>query len=175
MRPVSLWTMTPSPPPETEGLPPTFCGKDCQDLLCPKPGSPPKLSASYNKKKPGKKAGPAKLQIEKSLRSAGDMFCRLEYIELCVGDGQEGRKVGAPYVLWQIRSITSQNFLDFYINDKFEPLECVWTCNNPHMNMFLDDSAAREKISSLLQNVLILVLEKIGYKQLDLFIADNLP
>lgn len=169
MHPVPLWAVASSPDlPAPEGPLPTFCGKDCQELFSPKLDSPQKVSATYNKKN----VGPAKLQVSKFLPSPGATF---DYIELCIGTGCEGVQIGAPYIVWQSRSITSQSFMDFFINDKFEPLECVWTSSNTQMDKYLENTAARNKISSFLQNIFALVLEKIGYKQLESFIADNLP
>lgn len=175
MCPVPLWAAADAAilqDPEEPLL--KFCGEHCQELVQPKNGSSPKVSATFNRKKPGKIIGPAKLQITKSLLPPGARFSQLEYIELCIGDGQ-GLAVGTPYVLWQLRSVSSQSFMDFVINDKFEPLECLWTSKNPGLNIPLADASVKIRVTQLLHSVLALVLEKIGYKSLDLFVVDNLP
>ena len=176
MYPVPLWASeAPSLSPGPEEPLTKLCGENCQELLHPKPGSPPKVSVTFNKKKPGKIVGPAKLQITKSLLPSGAKFSKLEYIELCIADGCGVTPVGVPYVLWQLRSINSQSFMDFTINDKFEPLECLWMSRNAQLNISLDDSPVKIQICRLLQNVLALILEKLGYKCLGSFVADNLP
>ena len=173
MHPVSLWaTELPKISPEPDEPLPKFCGGNCQELVRPKPGSSPKVSATFNKKK---SVGPAKLQILKSVLPPGATFSKLEYVELCIGDGFGGRPVGTPYVLWQIRSINSQSFMAFSVNNEFEPLESLWTSKNPLLNINLAESTVKIRISQLLNNVFKLVLEKIGYKSLDTFVADNLP
>ena len=100
-----------------------FCKEECRQLVCPEPGAPPVVSATYHKMKPGKVIGPAKLQILKSMKSEGDTFNRLEFIELCVNTSpgtNEDIPLGRPYVLWQVRT-GNQHFLDFLISDDFEP------------------------------------------------------
>lgn len=172
MYPLPLWATV---PPETSCKPDEplfkFCGEKCQELVHPKPGSSPKVSVTFNKKK----SGPVKLQIIKSLLRPGARFSQLEYVELCIGDRCGEGRFGIPYILWQVRSISSQSFMAFSINDEFEPLECLWISKNPQLNVDLAESSVKVRISELLKNLLSLVLEKIGYKSLNAFVADNLP
>ena len=173
MRPVSLWaTPPPKTSPETDEPLLKFCGKACQELVRSEPGSSPKVSVTFNKKK---SVGPAKLQVTKSVLSPGARFNQLEYVELCIGNGCGGRPVGEPYVLWQVRSIKSNSFMAFSINNEFEPLENLWRSKNPQLNVDLAESSVKIRVSQLLSNLLKLVLEKIGYESLDSFVADNLP
>lgn len=169
MHPVPLWSTSDAAKPPLK-----FCGENCRELIQLKAGSSPKISATYNQKKPGKIVGPAKLEITKSVLLPGATFSKVEYIQLCIGDGQEtGISVETPYVLWQVRTVTSQNFMDFVINDNFEPLACLWTSGNSGLNISLTDAPVKTQVTQLMRNILALVLEKIGYKTLNSFVADN--
>ena len=152
-----------------------FCGELCQQLVQPKPESPPHVSATYHVKKPGKVVGPAKLQITKSILSHGAKFSSVEFIELCVNNGSEGTPVGVPYVVWQVRSVSSQSFSDFVLSSEFEPIENVWSSKLPSLNVSLEDPAVKHKLHALLKNVLELVLRKIGFSSLQPFVLANLP
>jgi len=148
-----------------------FCKEECCQLVCPVPGAPPVVSATYHEMKPGKVIGPAKLQILKSTLPEGEVFSRLEFIELCIKtapDSNNDIPSCTPYVLWQIRS-TDQKFLDFLICDDFEPLKCLWSSQFSQLN-YLQDEAVKRQLHKLLQNILQLVLSKIGFANLYLFV-----
>ena len=174
MRQVPLWTGR-----EAEQNPGiltlSFCGEECEQFVHPKPGSPPKVSAIYHKKKPGKVIGPAKLQVTKSMLSPGVEFSQLEFIELCISDGSEGIPPEKPYVIWQIRSVDSQKVMDFFIDSNFVPVKCLWTSKFPQLNVSLQDSVLKGRLCDLLTNVLALVLKKLGHDSLDSFVLSNLP
>jgi len=149
-----------------------FCGEKCRQLMCPDPGAPPTVSATYHKMKPGEKMGPAKLQILKSMMPKGEKQSRLEFIELCVKTSSDTYKnipIGEPYVLWHIRS-SDQKFLDFMISDACEPLECIWSSMCPQLNAHLQDAPVRDQLSNLLSNVLQIVLNQIGFPDLKSFV-----
>lgn len=148
-----------------------FCGEKCCQLMCPGPGAPPTVSATYHKMEPGKELGPAKLQILKSVASEGEKQSRLEFIELCVKTSNvtENVPMGTPYVLWHIRS-NDQQFLDFILNDACEPLECIWSSTCPQLSIPLQDEAVRDQLRNLLNNILQLVLNQIGFPDLKAFV-----
>ena len=174
MRKVPLWTAQEAE--QTPGsLTLTFCGEECRHLVHPKPGSPPKVSAIYHQKKPGKAIGPAKLQVTKSILSPGAEFSQLEFIDLCISDGSEGIPPEKPYIMWQIRSVDCQKFMDFFIADNFEPVKCLWTSKLPQLNVSLEDSVVKSQIYQLLTNVLTMVLKNLGYGSLESFVVSNLP
>lgn len=149
-----------------------FCGEECRQLMYPNPGAPPTVSATYHKMKPGEKMGSAKLQILKSMIPKGENQSRLEFIELCVktsSDTDKSIAIGKPYVLWQVRS-SDQQFLDFMISDACEPLECIWSSKCPQLNIHLQDAPVRDQLSNLLNNVLQIVLNQIGFPDLKSFV-----
>jgi len=149
-----------------------FCKEECRQLVCPEPGAPPVVSATYHEMKPGKVIGPAKLQILKSMKSEGDIFSRLEFIELCVNTSpgtNEDVPLGRPYVLWQVRT-GSQQFLDFLINDDFEPLQSIWSSQSSELNVSLQEEAVKMQLHRLLQNILQIVLSKIGFTSVHSFV-----
>ena len=174
MRPVLPWTgVTIELDAENGCL--KFCGDKCQSLLYPSLGSAPQVSVTVDKKAPGKVVGPVKLQI---IKSVPPQDCRqshqLEFIELCISDSSFDKvPPKTPYVIWQIRTIKMQKFMDFFITNQFEVTDSVWMSKCPQLNLSLDDSAVKKRVLELLQNVLMLVLSKIGYSTLDAFIADN--
>lgn len=145
-----------------------FCGEKCRQLVCPDPGAPPTVSATYYK--PGEDMSPVKLQILKSTESEREKQNKLEFIELCLKNSPDNVSVGKTYVFWHIRSSTDQQFLDFMINDNCEPLECIWSSKCPQLNVPLQDEAVRNQLSNLLKNVLQIVLNKIGFPDLKSFV-----
>lgn len=151
-----------------------FCSDECLKLVIPESGAPPTVSVTYNKPKPGKVIGPAKLVILKSMVPDGEMFSQLESIQVCID--VEGGKLpaGKPYIIWQIRSISSQKFMDFFISNNFEATTCLWTSQISALNIDLNDPAVSERIYTLMKNVLELVLHKIGFSSLDDFVASNI-
>ena len=174
MRQVPLWEGRGTEPKPGKPIL-IFCGDKCQQLVHQEPGSPPKVSAIYHKKKPGVVIGPAKLQVTKSMLPPRTEFNQLEFIELCISDGSEGIPAEKPYVMWQIRSVDGQKFMDFLITDNFEPVKCLWASNAPQLNLSLQDSAIKVQLCDLLKNVLAIVLKKIGHESLNSFVLSNLP
>ena len=155
-----------------------FCSEECQQLVYPEPGAPPTVSVTYHKLKPGKIVGPAKLQILKSMVPKGNRFSQLEFIELCIktdpDNSDDGIPIGKPYIIWQICSSKEQKFMDFFISNSFEPTESLWMSPFSQLNVSFQDPIVRDRICDLMKNVLELVLNKLGFTNLNSFVASNI-
>ena len=112
----------------SQDIPYRFCSKKCMGLYCFHPSKMPQSMFVIDHRdefKENKFKGPSILDILYISRK-GEQYNTVEFVNFCVGHRSEGLPLDNPYILWQIRDIDSQFFLNFLTTVECIPLEPLW-------------------------------------------------
>ena len=160
---------------KNETSPLRFCSEKCKILFC---GHPEKILSTFvinhtDEIGKGKVIGTSVLDILKLVRMKGDAYNTVEFISLCLGDGSEGLPKSQPYILWQVRNVDGQFFLNFNINitETCLPLEPLWISsveNSDYLAVQIEKALALE---SYLNTHLTLAVHSLHYDSLISYLA----
>ena len=106
-------------------IPYRFCSKKCMGMFCFHPSEMAQSMFVIDHRdefKVGKFKGPSVLDVLDINRKEGESYNTVEFIHLCLGDGSEDLPFQEPYILWQVRSMDSQVFMDFHVTEECIPL-----------------------------------------------------
>ena len=123
-----------------------FCSQVCETRFCLNPSQMPQRTFAVDHKAEvleGKFKGPSVLEIVHIHREESERYNTFEFISFCLGDGSGVLSLGELYILWQVRKVDSQVYMNFRSTEECIPLEILW-CRFEE----------KEDVSSLLECIL---------------------
>lgn len=135
-----------------------FCSKKCTTFFCADPALLPNSIVAIDRREEllkGNFKGPSILDIIKVSNDdeSSSNKNKIEFLSLCLGD--DSSQLGKLYILWQIRSIHSQYFVNFSITEECVPLEILWPQYSDQKNL-----SALQEACQKLQPVLYSLIKK---------------
>lgn len=106
-----------------------FCSQGCMTRYRVSPSQMPQSTFAIDHRdefREGKFKGPSVLEVVNIYREENDHYNTFEFLGFCLGDGSDGLTLGDPYILWQVRSINSQVYMNFRVTEECVPLEILW-------------------------------------------------
>ena len=161
-----------------QDIPYRFCSKKCMGLFC---FHPSKMSQSTfvidhrDEFKTGKFKGPSVLDVLYISRSEGEVYNTVEFINFCVGDGSEGLPLKEPYVLWQVRNIDSQVFMNFHTTEECIPLGPLWPSLLGEEGNVVALQEAFLKLEPKLSSIIRTALKALGCKDIQVYLSVFTP
>jgi len=147
-----------------------FCSEKCNDTFCVAPSVATKSMVVIDSRGAFPKQCPSVLGIVKVTKEEESTHNTVEFFNLCIDETSEGLPQG-PYILWQVRSIDSQYFRNFYICENCIPTDVLW----PHLFENKEAIAQLEaylKFQPHLSEILEHSLRELGYGDLTTYLKE---
>lgn len=98
-----------------------FCSRLCKAIFCGDPSVSlfPVLHSCDESRN-------TSYQLLESLRPPEASFNIIDSLHLCFGDGSSHLPRGNPFIIWQIRKINGQMFVNCFLDENCYPQESVW-------------------------------------------------